>query len=276
MPKDPYGVGARSRESTIKPPKSLLRPVGRAIGDYGMIQHGDRILVAVSGGKDSLTLLHILRHLNRYAPVRFELAAITVDPQINGFDPSHLQSYMAGLGMPYFYRSQPIAEQAAAHMQGTSFCAYCARMKRGVMYTTAREHGHNVLALGQHLDDLAESFLMSAFHGGRLQTMKAHYLSDAGDVRVIRPLVYVRERQCAEFARQVNLPVIPDSCPACFRMPTQRAYMKSLLAREERVHKNLMKTLLSAMRPLMGGSGSHAVAAGGRPTQTRASSPRSS
>ena len=245
------GGAARSREPGIIPPKSLLRPVGRAIGDYGMIENGDRILVAVSGGKDSLSLWHILRHLNRYAPVRFELAAITVDPQIDGFDPAVLKPYMARLALPFFYRSQPIAEEAKAHMEGTSFCAYCARMKRGIMYTTAREQHYNVLALGQHLDDLAESFLMSAFHGGRLQTMKAHYVCDAGDVRVIRPLSYVRERQCAAFARQGGFPVVSDSCPACFSMPTQRAYMKSLLAREERVNKHLMQNLLSTMRPLM-------------------------
>ena len=245
------GCEAETRAAEITPPKSLLRPVGRAIGDYGMIENGDQILVAVSGGKDSLSLLHVLRHLKRYAPVRFELAAITVDPQIDGFDPSPLKPYMAGLGIRYFYRSQPIAEQAKMHMEGNSFCAYCARMKRGVMYTTARQQHYNVLALGQHLDDLAESFLMSAFHGGRLQTMKAHYLCDAGDIRVIRPLVYVRERQCAAFARSGGLPVVTDSCPACFRVPTQRAHMKSLLALEERANKHLMQNLLNAMRPLM-------------------------
>ena len=216
-----------------------------------MVRDGDRILIAVSGGKDSLSLLHILVHLSRYAPVRFELAAITVDPQIADFDPSPLKAYLAGLGVDYFYHSQSIVEQAKRSMQGNSFCAYCARMKRGVMYTVAREHGYSVLALGQHLDDLAESFLMSAFHGGRLQTMKAHYVNDAGDIRVIRPLVYVRERQCAEFARQAGLPVVADSCPACFRLPTQREYMKSLLAREERANPHLLKNLLSAMRPLM-------------------------
>lgn len=236
-----------------KPPKSILRPVGRAIGDYAMIKEGDRILVAVSGGKDSLSLLHVLLHLKRYAPVRFELGALTVDPQVEGFDPSPLKGYMAALGVDYCYQSQPILEQAKEHMDGDSFCAYCARMKRGVMYTTARAQHYNVLALGQHLDDLAESFLMSAFHGGRLQTMKAHYVNDAGDVRVIRPLAYVRERQCADFAQHAGLPVVPDSCPACFRMPTQRQYMKTLLAREEREHPHLMKNLLSAMRPLMAG-----------------------
>jgi tRNA 2-thiocytidine biosynthesis protein TtcA len=119
------------------------------------------------------------------------------------------------------------------------------------MYTTCREHGYNVLALAQHLDDLAESFLMSAFHGGQLRTMKAHYLNNAGDIRIIRPLVYVRETQTAAFAAEAGLPVIPDSCPACFSMPTQREHMKALLAGEEKRHENLFASLLNAMRPLM-------------------------
>ncbi len=234
------------------PPKSLLRPAGRAIGDYDMIQAGDSVLLGVSGGKDSLSLLQILLHLRRYAPVSFHVGAITVDPQIPGFDPSPLKAFMAELGVPYFYEAHALREQAEARMRKDSFCSFCARMKRGIMYRVAREAGYNVLALAQHLDDLAESFLMSAFHEGRLQTMKAHYVVDAGDLRVIRPLVYVRERQLAEFARQARLPVVPDSCPACFRTPTQRAHMKALLAREEADNRHLFKTLLNTLRPLMG------------------------
>jgi len=233
------------------PPKSLLRPVGRAIADFDMIRKGDRVLLGLSGGKDSLSLLHILAHLQRYAPVRFTLGAVTVDPGVEGFDPAALQDYMAGLGIPYFYREQPIMEEARTRMKNDSFCAYCARMKRGIMYTTARAEGYNVLALAQHLDDLAESFLMSAFHGGRLQTMKAHYTNKDGDVRVIRPLVYARERQTADFAAAAALPVIPDSCPACFDMPTEREHMKQLLAAEESHNTGLFKSLLGAMGPLM-------------------------
>ncbi|MEZ5588776.1 MAG: ATP-binding protein [Sedimenticolaceae bacterium] len=235
-----------------KPPKSLLRKVGRAIADYAMIRDGDRVLLGVSGGKDSLSLLLILRHLQTYAPVRFELGVITVDPEVEGFDPSSLTAYYDTLGLPWHYRSQPIMEEARTRLDGDSFCAYCARMKRGIMYSTCREHGYNVLALAQHLDDLAESFLMSAFHQGRLGTMKAHYTIDAGDLRVIRPLVYVRETQTTAFADAAQLPVVPDSCPACFTAPTQRAHTKTLLAREERAHPNLFANLLSAMRPLMG------------------------
>jgi tRNA 2-thiocytidine biosynthesis protein TtcA len=234
----------------VKPPKTLMRGVGRAIADFDMIHEGDRIMLGLSGGKDSLALLNILLHLQRYAPVKFELAALTVDPMIEGFHPERLKPYLAELGLPYFFQSQPIAEQAKEHMVKDSFCAFCSRIKRGIMYTTLRREGYNVLALAQHLDDLAESFLMSAFHGGQLKTMKANYTNKDGDVRIIRPLVYVRERQTREFAKQANLPVVPDSCPACFGMPTQREHMKQLLAAEEARNPQLFKSLLTTMRPL--------------------------
>ncbi len=235
--------------SLQKPPKLILRRVGRAIADYAMIKDKDRILLGLSGGKDSLSLLHILAHLQRYAPINFELGVITVDPQIQGFDPSPLKEYLAELGIAYFYCSQPIMEQAKQNLQRKSFCAYCARMKRGIMYRIAREQNYNVLALAQHLDDLAESFLMSALYSGSLRTMKAHYTNDAGDIRIIRPLVYARERQMADFAE--NLPVIQDSCPACFTAPIQREHVKNLLANEESKHKDVLPNMLHAMRPLM-------------------------
>jgi tRNA 2-thiocytidine biosynthesis protein TtcA len=119
------------------------------------------------------------------------------------------------------------------------------------MYTTVRREGFNVLALAQHLDDLAESFLMSVFHGGQLRTMKAHYTNKDGDIRIIRPLVYARERQTRDFAHESKLPVIPDSCPACFAMPTQRQHMKALLAQEESHNSTLFKSLLTAITPLI-------------------------
>jgi len=250
-------VSAGTPESAdpLRPPKNLLRPTGRAIADYGMIRDGDRLLLGLSGGKDSLSLLHVLRHLQRHAPIRFELAAATVDPGIDGFDPAVLIPYLAALGIPYHYQRQAIEEQARNHMDGDSFCSFCSRMRRGILYNTAREQGCNVLVLAQHLDDLAESFLMSVFHGGALRTMKAHYRNDAGDLRVIRPFAYVRERQLAEFARHAGLPVVVDNCPACFSKPTQREHMKQLLAREERETRHLFANMLHAMRPLMGEPG---------------------
>jgi tRNA 2-thiocytidine biosynthesis protein TtcA len=231
--------------------KRLMRPVGRAIADFDMIRDQDRVLLGLSGGKDSLSLLHILNQLQRHAPIHFELGAVTVDPLVQGFDPATLQPYVQGLGIPYFYQREPILARAMEHIDGNSYCSWCARMKRGVMYATARREGYNVLALAQHLDDLAESFLMSAFYGGRLKTMKAHYRISAGDLRVIRPLVYVRERQTRDFAASAQLPVILDSCPSCFSVPTERQHMKELLAAEERRNPRLFKSLLATLRPLM-------------------------
>ena len=243
--------------SQIKPPKSLLHLAGKAIADYAMIQPDDRILLGLSGGKDSLSLLHILLHLQKHAPISFQIGVVTVDPQSEVFDPSPLIPYIKSLGIPYFYQSEPILELANKHMDNKSFCAFCSRMKRGIIYNTARKNNYNVIALAQHLDDLAESFMMSAFHGGKLNTMKANYVIDAGDLRVIRPLVYVRERQTCDFAASAELPIIPENCPACFDMPTQRFYFKQLLNNEEKSNPNVYKSLLSAMRPLMEKSNQH-------------------
>ena len=235
----------------LKPPKSLLRKTGKAIADFDMIRDGDRILLGVSGGKDSLTLLHILGHLQTYAPVTFDLGVITVDPEVEGFDPHTLTRYYSDIGVQWHYEEQPIMEQAKAHMDGDSFCAYCSRMKRGIMYSTCRREGYNVLVLAQHLDDLAESLLMSIFHGGQLRTMKASYTNRDGDIRIIRPLAYVRETMTAAFANEANLPVIPDSCPACFSMPTRRDQTKQLLSQLEKENKPLFANMLHAMRPLL-------------------------
>ncbi len=235
----------------IKPSRTLSSLSGRAIGDFEMIREGDRILLGLSGGKDSLSLLHILHYFQQRAPVKFELGAVTVDPMADDFDPSPMIPYLDDLGVEYHYRREPIMDMAKAHMGKNSYCAFCSRIKRGVIYNTARDNGFNVIALAQHLDDLAESFLMSAFHGGKLKTMKAHYLNDEGDLRIIRPLVYVRERLTRDFARNNDLPVIPDSCPACFSMPTQRQHMKELLESEEAQNNLLFKSLLTTMKPLM-------------------------
>ncbi len=248
----PVEIGRPVAPPRIKPPRPVVRAAGRAIADYAMIQPGDRLLLGVSGGKDSLSLLHTLLYLRDKAPVSFELAVATVDPQIEGFDPRPLQQYIPSLGVPYHFESQAIVERAKKTLRGDSFCAYCSRMRRGILYATARRHGYNVVVLAQHLDDLAESFMLSAFHGGSLRTMKAHYLNDAGDLRLIRPFVYVRERQLVDFARAAGLPVIADNCPACFRMPRQRHQMKALLATQEAGHPALFANLLHAMRPLMG------------------------
>ena len=161
------------------PPKRLMHSTLDALLEHDMIKHGDRVIACVSGGKDSLSMLHILKYYQYYMKakgVEFDLAAATVDPQTpSTFDPSPLKVYMKALGMTYFYLSDSIMERARNADECKSICSYCSRMKRGILYSCARKEGYNVLALGQHLDDLAESFIMSLLYNGSLRTMKANY-----------------------------------------------------------------------------------------------------
>lgn len=182
---------------------------------------------------------------------KFHLGAITVDPGSSLYDPRPLKKYLAALGVPYFYEEQCIVEQASTLPECSSICSFCSRMKRGRIYACARREGYNVLALGQHLDDLAESFLMSVFHNGRLRTMKANYFVREGDLRVTRPFVYVREKNLRKFAEEKRLPVIAENCPACFEAPKERHRVKQLLAAQEILFPKLYPSLCSAMHPLM-------------------------
>lgn len=238
-----------------KPPKIILKKVYEAIKEHDMIREGDRILIGVSGGKDSLTLVQVMHYLKknwRWLGVQFDFGCVTVDPETEAFDPSPLKVYFKALGIPYFYETQNIIQAAQSATGGvTSICSFCSRMKRGRLYACIRREGYNVLALGQHLDDLAESFMMSAFHNGFLRTMKAAYTNDEGDIRIIRPFVNTRERDIAAFAANKELPIIPENCPACFSAPKERARMKQLLAAQEHMFPNVYNSLRSAMQPLM-------------------------
>ena len=175
---------------------------------------------------------------------------MTVDPQSPDYDPSSMINFMKKLGVKYFYEKDPILERAKKTLQKDSFCSFCARMKRGIIYNCARREGFNVIALGQHLDDLAESFIMSSFHNGLLRTMKANYLIDQGDLRVIRPLIYCREKLFKEFVSSNKIPIIQENCPACFSGPTERHRVKVLLAQQENIYPNLFQSLQKAMTPL--------------------------
>ncbi|KAG7383205.1 hypothetical protein PHYPSEUDO_003939 [Phytophthora pseudosyringae] len=233
------------------PPKKLLRWVGQAMMQWDMIQEGDRLLLGVSGGKDSLSLLHVLLRFQKRAPVRFEIACATVDPQTPSFDPSPLKEYMRALGVEYHYLSENIIERATCELNGDSLCSYCSRMKRGVLYSCCRKYGFNKLVLAQHLDDLAESFFMSAMHNGQLRTMKAKYWNDQRDVEVLRPLAYVREIELKKFAYDSRLPVINENCPACFEEPKERHRVKKMLAQEESLYPDMYNSLRRALLPLM-------------------------
>ena len=235
-------------------PKKISQLVGEASKDFDMLHPNDRILVCVSGGKDSLTLLHVMLNIKRKIPFKIDIGAMTVDPMSEDFDPSPLINYMKTLGVPYFFESDKILDNAKKSLQNDSICSFCARMKRGIIYNCARREKYNVVALGQHLDDIAESFLMSVFHNGILRTMKANYLNDKGDIRIIRPLIYCREKLFKDFALKANLPVIQENCPACFQNPKERQRMKVLLAQQENLFPSLFNSLQKAMIPLMKGN----------------------
>ncbi|XP_046395677.1 uncharacterized protein LOC124162951 [Ischnura elegans] len=236
------------------PPKNIWKPAVEAIQEFEMIRNGDHVLVCLSGGKDSLTLLHTLHQYQYHARakgINFVLGAATVDPGSTAYDPRPLIPYLKYLGVPYFYEEQKIIEKASTLPEGTSVCSFCSRMKRGRLYASARREGYNVLALGQHLDDLVESFLMSIFHNGRLRTMKANYRVRERDLRVIRPFVYVREKTIRQFAEGKRLPIIPENCPMCFEAPKERHRTKQLLAQQEILFPRLFWSLRSALHPLM-------------------------
>ena len=246
----------KNNTTTLFPeiPKKIAQMVGQASKDFDMIHPNDRILVCVSGGKDSLSLLHVMLNIKRKIPFKIDVGAMTVDPMSEDFDPSPLINYMKSLGVPYFFESDKILDNAKKSLQNNSICSFCARMKRGIIYNCARREKYNVIALGQHLDDIAESFLMSVFHNGILRTMKANYLNDKGDIRIIRPLIYCREKLFKDFALKANLPVIQENCPACFQNPKERQRMKVLLAQQENLFPSLFSSLQKSMIPLMKGN----------------------
>ncbi len=246
---------ANKRQIHVKPPTKMMRLIIQATTQWDMIKNGDRLLLGLSGGKDSLSLLHCLLEYRRKMPVNFDVEVCTIDPMTPSFDPSPLIPYVASLGLKYHYIRDDIISRASSSGQGgkmvKSLCAFCARMKRGNLYTCARKNNCNKLVLAQHLDDCAESFMMSVMHNGFLRTMKAHYEINAGDLSVIRPMVYCRESLMTEFAKDANLPVINENCPACFEEPKERARIKKLLSREETLYPNVYDNMRRSLLPLM-------------------------
>ena len=253
--KDSNRQGKKNKSKHVKPPPKLMRLVTQAMIQWDMIEEGDRLLLGLSGGKDSLSLLHILLEFQKKLPIRFDIEVCTIDPMTPSFDPSSLIPYVESLGVKYHYIRDNIVERATnAGKDGnmvSSLCAFCARMKRGNLYTCARNNNCNKLVLAQHLDDLAESFMMSVMHNGFLRTMKANYKINAGDLSVIRPLVYCRESLTTEFAKSANLPIVNENCPACFEEPKERARIKKLLTREETLYPNFYDNIRRSLLPLM-------------------------
>ncbi|MEH6503116.1 MAG: tRNA 2-thiocytidine(32) synthetase TtcA [Cycloclasticus sp.] len=227
--------------------KRLRREMGEAIADYKMIEDGDRIMVCLSGGKDSYTMLDILLNLKRSAPIHFDILVVNLDQKQPGFPEHVLPDYLASLGVPYHVIEQDTYSVVMRVVEeGKTTCGLCSRMRRGALYAYAEEHGYNKIALGHHRDDIIETFFLNMFHGGQLKAMPAKLKSDNGKHIVIRPLAYSREKDIAEFAQAKAYPIIP--CNLCGSQDNlQRVATKALLNQWDKQFPGRIETIFKSL-----------------------------
>jgi tRNA 2-thiocytidine biosynthesis protein TtcA len=225
----------------------IARETGRAIVEYGMIEEGDHVAVAVSGGKDSLTLLDVLLGIQKKAPVRFRITAVTVDQGYEGFRWPVMEKHFQSLGVPYHIENTRIVDTIEDHKApGATWCSLCARLRRGVLYRLAKENGWSKIALGHHADDLVETLLLSQLYNGVIQSMPPILRADDGVNVVIRPLCHVWEDQIIAYTRERAFPVICCACPACTDMTLKRKQVKALLAELDASQPGIKRSLLRA------------------------------
>jgi len=226
----------------------IKNAVGRAIADYDLIKEGDRIAIGVSGGKDSYTLLHILNELRRRAPINYEIMAITIDSGYPGFRSDLIVKHLEENGFNYHLeKAEHYDIIKEKRRPDSSYCSICARLKRGSLYTLAKKFGCNKLALGHHLDDFIETLLLNQFFVGSLKAMAPSMLADNGETTVIRPLVYVEEKEIIPFARENHFPVVCCCCPVCGTADMQRKKMKLLLTDLQKSIPNIKRSMLHAL-----------------------------
>lgn len=237
------------QSSTFKKLQARLRgQVGKAIEDYQMISEGDRVMVCLSGGKDSYTLLDLLLSLQRAAPVNFELIAVNLDQKQPGFPEHILPDYLESIGVDYHVIEQDTYSVVKRVIpEGKTTCSLCSRLRRGSLYTWAAENGITRMALGHHRDDIIETLFLNLFHGGTLKAMPPKLRSDDGRHVVIRPLAYCSERDIARYASARKFPIIP--CNLCGSQPNlQRNAIKAMLAQWEKDNPGRMETMFRAIR----------------------------
>ena len=222
--------------------------MGKAIDDYAMIADGDRVMVCLSGGKDSYTLLDVLLSLQRSAPVQFDLVAVNLDQKQPGFPAHVLPEYLGALGVPFDILEQDTYSVVKRVVpEGRTMCGLCSRLRRGRLYRYAAENGITKIALGHHRDDIVETLFLNLFFGGRMKSMPPKLLSEDGRHVVIRPLAYVPEREIDRYARAREFPIIP--CKLCGSQDNlQRVAVKRMLAEWEREFPGRTETIFSAMR----------------------------
>ncbi len=228
--------------------QKLLSHMRAACQQYEMIKEGDRIAIGVSGGKDSVALLAGMANLRRFYPEKFDIVAITLDPRFGNVDGdfSQIEKLCAELDVEYVIKRTQLAEVIFDIRKESNPCSLCARMRRGALHDAAKEHGCNKIALGHHLDDVAETFIMNLFNGGTLDCfMPVTYLSRK-DIYMIRPMIFARESDCARVVRKENLPTVKSNCPA--DGTTERQEVKEMLSALEKKYGDVRSKILGAMQ----------------------------
>jgi len=234
--------------NTNKLHKRLRRQVGTAIADFNMIEAGDRIMVCLSGGKDSYALLDILRNLQAHAPLEFELIAVNLDQKQPGFPEQVLPEYLTNIGMPFRIVEQDtysVVKRVIA--EGKTTCSLCSRLRRGVLYRVASELGATKIALGHHRDDILETLFLNMFYGGKLKAMPPKLVSDDGQHIVIRPLAYCKEKDLAAYAEIADFPIIP--CNLCGSQKNlQRQAIKEMMQQWDKKFPGRLETMFRSIQ----------------------------
>ena len=231
--------------------KRLRHEVGRAIEDFGMIEEGDKVMVCLSGGADSYTMLDILQRLQKRAPISFELVAVNLDQKQPGFPEHVLPEYLEQAQVKYHILEQDTYSVVTEIVpEGKTMCGLCSRMRRGILYTFARRNGFTKIALGHHRDDMIETLFLNMFYGGKLKSMPPKLLSNDGENIVIRPLAYCKEKDIKQYAKQQAFPIIP--CTLCGSQDNlQRQVIKEMLQDWDRNHPGRIETIFSSMQTVV-------------------------